>query len=1107
MANLEEAEKIVKEVTGYYGYLDHDMMDDIGRFNSDYRRRIDENWLKMENAASHSIKVLAKNIYGSGARFVFELLQNAEDNSFREANAKNDPPFISFQIHPKHIVVECNEDGFNRPDLKAICSVGESTKTAAHGYVGAKGIGFKSVFIAASRVHIQSGYFSFEFRHNRNDPGLGMVRPIWVKPREAVPSPLTRTTLYLHDQGDEDEIQHLKTVIAMQFDDLQETCLLFLRKLRKISVAFFDEEGNLERSKQFTKQKIDDYRVSLETTTVSDGEEDTKSQIYHITKKLATGLAQSESRDPATTDEARRILTSAEVVLAFPLQSDYKPYISRKKQELFAFLPLRTSDYKFHIQSDFDTNANRQDIVTTTRRNLNIREWIAQTFLQAILEFNEHPILCYSWPLFLPSQETGHDSFWSGLDAKIMSLIRNNPILRSRNRTDLRCINDVLIASNGMKGDGGKLLLDDPIQDPFISAKYLPKAIDQLKLYGLQVAPVSLFVTLLQKDLNQPGSKMRADTTGDDWHSPVARMCSNICENGWNGTRLLKSLEILPLRRMEWTSSTSGPIYFPMTGDIEIPKGLDLKVIRALATTNPDRRNLFRNLGVTEATAEEVRSAIFASFTHQSNIYILDCLCYLFLTHSNFTHKRADYKSSIVFTEDLHLYRTHDSVVYLPGKDHPFSPGSLLEGADVPPDFPVRFVRSGYLLVPQDYPRISLSPWKRWLCDYVGLHERLRILSPNGAELSQPFQYVFNHRPDKFIGLFEYLWLLDGKELLKHPSIVSQIKQLSAKELCKVEFSPKIQETWLPFPQLKDSVRRYMENPEQFPFLILDNDRATEPIGTKWDFLSKHFGVGKDDDLEFLLEMLHCIKRSLEDIVSELECRKDDPIEEGDDHEILDLYKYLHEELTVTSDKRAAFEKSPLIFVRQPNGPGWYKTSECLWSSTTPIRGKVTLDESYEDLKALFVGKLGVKSLTMQMVYDELRQSPQSSPEDIKVALLSFNDFLQTENGHWDPEPIRNARVFPVLYPDGTVRLSSIDVDFAIGDRDNLRSKFADRISLLDFDLEDVHRLRPLFRWLKIQDRYLSKSVMESTAISGEQGSPISSTKRDLGLKAYHICR
>jgi RNase H-fold protein (predicted Holliday junction resolvase) len=106
------------------------------------------------------------------------------------------------------------------------------------------------------------------------------------------------------------------------------------------------KEGNLQRSKQFTKKKVDDYRVSLETTVVSGDESATTSQMYHITKQLATGLAQSESRDSATTEEARKSLTSAEVVLAFPLQSDYQPHISTRRQELFAFLPFRTSDYK-----------------------------------------------------------------------------------------------------------------------------------------------------------------------------------------------------------------------------------------------------------------------------------------------------------------------------------------------------------------------------------------------------------------------------------------------------------------------------------------------------------------------------------------------------------------------------------------------------------------------------------------------------------------------------------------------------------------------------------------------------------------------------------------
>ncbi|KAF5722957.1 hypothetical protein FMUND_2314 [Fusarium mundagurra] len=1200
MATPEEAERIVKEVTEYYGYLDHDMMDDIGRFNSDYRRRIDENWLKMENAASHSIKVLARNIYGSGARFVFELLQNAEDNSFRKADDKNDPPFISFQIHPKHIAVECNEDGFTSLDLKAICSVGESTKTAKHGYVGAKGIGFKSVFIAASRVHIQSGNYSFEFRHNRNDPGLGMVRPIWVKPTETIPSPLTRTTLYLHDQGDKDEIEHLKTVIAMQFDDLQETCLLFLRKLSKISVTFYDGQGNIQRSKQFTKKKIDDYRVSLETTVVSAGKSSTTSQMYHITKQLATGLAQSESRDAATTEEARKSLTSAEVVLAFPLKSDYQPYISTRKQELFAFLPLRTSDYK----SDFDTNANRQDIVTTTRRNLNIRDWIAKTFLQAILEFNQHPLLCYNWPLFLPSQDSGHDSFWSGLDAKILSLAQDTPILRSRNRSDLRLIRDVRIASNGMTDDEGILFLDDPVKDPFTSAKYPHRVTKHLKPYGLRVAPPSLFVILLERDLSLHDSKMRANTTADDWHSSVARMCSKIFDNGWNGTAMLESLEVLPLRDGKWSSRTSGSVYFPMTGDIEIPEGLGLKVLSKSATTNPDRRDLFRHLGATDASYEVVRSAIFSSFIEQPEMsftFTFDCLRYLFLTHSQTKHTRESYKSIWLFTEEYKLHRTHGQTIYLPIDKHPFSPATLLKNAPVPPDFPVHFLRLGYLTIESGDEKYSLYSYKRWLCDFIGIHERLMILSANQNELSQPFQYILTHHPAKFLGLFEHLWLLEGKEVLKRPTVVSHIRQIPAKELCKVDFSLNLENTWLPLPELKDSVRRYMELPEQFPFLLIEDDGDAEKISSKWNFLSRHFGVGKSDDLGFLLQMLHCIqrfcteplsirqshrvfelyvaiyaklsvsstpsitrerireffdaddgcfilatdyegestwtnseccvwegppnlfsvhslrseykKRGLSDedinnigslylgtlgvqnisalgIVSELKRRWRLCRDEEDDIHILGFYKYLHEHLRVTPGVRATFEQSPLIFLRQEGKPKWYKTSDCLWSSTAPIRGKVTLDETYEDLKALFVGKLGVKSLTMQMVYDELQQSPGNSIEDIKVALFCFNDFLQSEDGHWDPEPIKAAKVFPIVYPDGTTALRSMDVDFAIADRDSLRSKFSDQIALLDFDLEDIHRLRPLFSWLKIQHRYLSRVAATFRSPRFQHGEP-----------------
>lgn len=178
-----------------------------------------------------------------------------------------------------------------------------------------------------------------------------------------------------------------------------------------------------------------------------------------------------------------------------------------------------------------------------------------------------------------------------------------------------------------------------------------------------------------------------------------------------------------------------------------------------------------------------------------------------------------------------------------------------------------------------------------------------------------------------------------------------------------------------------------------------------------------------------------------------------------------------------------------------------------MWSSETAIRGKVILNECWEGHESFFVNKLGVKFLTLQMVYDELRQSLQSSTEEVKVAILSFNGLLQTEPSHLDPKPIRKAKIFPVRYSNGTVVLSSMDVGFAIGDRDKLKTQFQDKISLLDFDLEDVCRLKPFFEWVGLQNRYLSTSVRESTSISSDSGRPISSRNRDLKRKAYHIAR
>jgi hypothetical protein len=214
--------------------------------------------------------------------------------------------------------VDCNEDGFTEPNIRAICGVGNSSKRTTHGYIGEKGIGFKSVFMAAWKVHIQSGPYSFSFVHRINDSGMGMVTPTWEDSREELPHPLTRITLFLHEYEDDDKRKLERESIRNQFRGLQAPLLLFLRKLRSIHVAFYDEQEIQEWSTTFTVQNTGELnRVVLLTSPVkSPSAAAPERRVYHVTKYTVRKLAKSENRALSAAEESSGSYATSEVVLA-----------------------------------------------------------------------------------------------------------------------------------------------------------------------------------------------------------------------------------------------------------------------------------------------------------------------------------------------------------------------------------------------------------------------------------------------------------------------------------------------------------------------------------------------------------------------------------------------------------------------------------------------------------------------------------------------------------------------------------------------------------------------------------------------------------------------
>lgn len=97
--------------------------------------------------------------------------------------------------------------------------------------------------------------------------------------------------------------------------------------------------------------------------------------------------------------------------------------------------------------------------------------------------------------------------------------------------------------------------------------------------------------------------------------------------------------------------------------------------------------------------------------------------------------------------------------------------------------------------------------------------------------------------------------------------------------------------------------------------------------------------------------------------------------------------------------------------------------------------------------------------------------------------------------------------MLPIKSLDGRITLHKAQSTFFIVDREGPLSVFEEQADYLDFSLRDVCRLRPFISWARLESRYLSKCVSESTRVVGGIEHPIRNANRDLRTKAYALLR
>jgi hypothetical protein len=407
---------------------------------------------------------LSEQLYSVPSHFLFELIQNADDNIYADGTQ---PETTLAYRSDGLLLFGCSKQGFSKADVSAICNISRSTKTLSkegkRSCTGEKGTGFKSVFKVADKVWISSNNFSFMF--DKRTP-MGMVDPIWARFPD-FPEQLQMNTmicLKIEKQEDRDLVREQLTKV------LDPSSFMFLRRITKVRVVRLDDSGDTfdelvmsHEHRPFT----DDLDVV--TTTRSKGIQSWKSR-YILSDYVARGM-------PPT--ERRQGVTETSIKLAFPINDEQQPLVA--KQDVYAFLPVSSSGLPFLIQADFLLVANRQGIDESPQWNHRLQDHIVFALIQAFQRLNETR-LKYLLPAYLPEAQVAL-KFFDKIKDKFLDRVKDVKILGSRSG-ELAKPRGMMLVPDQYKDEDGTPLLT-PVNDRYLSTKYVTSQVSSLVVQAL----------------------------------------------------------------------------------------------------------------------------------------------------------------------------------------------------------------------------------------------------------------------------------------------------------------------------------------------------------------------------------------------------------------------------------------------------------------------------------------------------------------------------------------------------------------------------------------------------------------------------------------------
>jgi len=353
------------------------------------RKRFDDS--VQENKFEKGIHHSTVEKYSDPVHFVYELLQNAEDQDATEAQ---------FALSADNLVFRHNGKPFTRADVENITGIGNSDKTEEVNKIGRFGIGFKSVFEITDRPEIytllEDNPFAFAIEH--------LVVPVAISGNFVQGHQFNTQFIFPFIKGQESTL-YLK--IRERLSTLGFETMLFLKNLASIEWQTETDDGVYLREVKGSRHEL--FGESRENGQLR------KSVAHYLMFTRNVGLS----------DDDREL----DVRVAFRLDEMGK-IRAEPGQKLAVYFPTeQETGLNFRVHGPFLLTDNRANIKIDNDTNIRLIQECAILLGESLQQIKVDGLLTVEFLSLLPIRKENISAQFLPLYDQVLKLFQQHPLL------------------------------------------------------------------------------------------------------------------------------------------------------------------------------------------------------------------------------------------------------------------------------------------------------------------------------------------------------------------------------------------------------------------------------------------------------------------------------------------------------------------------------------------------------------------------------------------------------------------------------------------------------------------------------------------------------